>query len=388
VGITLPLLLGICKLRGNRFRFLGCCTYMLISKNMFGLCALLLVSLGRAQSAPVDSSAKQYLLLPFGAYAEETGGQFGALGMYFFPAEIPGEPGPMLVATAVMTTSGQKILMLGPSGSWDEGRMELTAFFNYTDWPGNYWAGGNQPSAAASSYEMESIGLNGKVLFSGSYLRESLKNLKGGLLYNVESNTTAFDLDSGVSAPSVLSGGRRVGLGPELQWDTRDHQGWPTKGRLFSLGKVFYKDLWGSDWGFNKTTLDLRSYHAFYGDYVLALGGLWERADGAVPFDQLATPDGSNHLRGLEKGRLRDKQQLVLQSEIRVPLPGRFAAVAFAEAGKVGPTFGDMLDNEYHSAYGGGLRFNVNTERRLNFRLDAAWVDQSVGFAASFGEAF
>lgn len=37
--------------------------------------------------------------------------------------------------------------------------MELTAFFNYADWPGNYRAGGNQPSVRACSYEMKSVWL-------------------------------------------------------------------------------------------------------------------------------------------------------------------------------------------------------------------------------------
>ncbi|MEN9354334.1 MAG: hypothetical protein RL318_1659, partial [Fibrobacterota bacterium] len=91
---------------------------------------------------------------------------------------------------------------------------------------------------------------------------------------------------------------------------------------------------------------------------------------------------------GLRKGRLRDRQQLVLQSELRFPLFWRFASVVFMEHGKVGEDLADLSSNEFHPGFGAGLRFAVNRKRKINFRLDVARVDDRIGVAAAFSEAF
>jgi len=354
----------------------------------FLLVVLGLSSLGWSQTEASDSSSRRYLLVPFGAYSEETGAQIGGLGMYFFPTSAADGTGSSLMATAVFTTRGQRVAMVGPTVALDEGRTELVAFFKYSDWPGNYWAGGNAPDDASRSYSMSTWGERGHARFSGAYLHLP-DEIKFAMLHDVERNTTAFDRDeAGLPAPDLAVGGWRVGFGPELQWDSRDHKGAPERGVLLSLGTIFFDDLWGSDWNFAKTTLDLRSYFPVTSRSVLALGAMWERVDGDAPFDRMAMPDGSSRMRGIEKGWLRDREQLVLQSELRFPTPWRISGVAFGEIGKVGPDLEDLMGNSFHYAVGGGIRIPVNRERRLNFRLDLAWVGDGIGAAASFGEAF
>ncbi len=157
---------------------------------------------------------------------------------------------------------------------------------------------------------------------------------------------------------------------------------------LLTATKVWNRKEWGSDWNFSKSTLDLRGYAPLPWSTVLALSAFWQDVDGQVPFDKLAMPDGANRMRGLDKGRLRDQQQLVLQSELRFPIHWRFSGTAFAEAGKVGKDVSELRDNAVHYGFGAGVRFSVNPQRRLNFRTDVAWIDGGVGVAASFGEAF
>lgn len=352
------------------------------------LLLLLTTAILHAQPAQGDSaSTRSYLLVPFGAYSEETSFQLGFLGMYFFPKNADGRTGGMLVGSGVVTGKGQKMLMAGPSGSLDQGRIDWSAMFSYKDWPGTYWAGGNTPGSKGWEYGMESVSLKGKWLFSGLYASERLQAFKAGLSYAWEENHTDFSVSS-FDGSALLSGGRRLGIGPKLQWDSRDHNGWPTRGHLLTAGKEFYNKAWGSEWNYSRTYVDARHYRQVYGQSVLALGLLWEQMQGNVPFDELSAPDGSNHLRGLQKGRLRDRQQLVLQSELRFPIYGSFSGTAFVEGGKVGRYGGDLVDNAWHPAYGAGLRYQLQAERKLNFRLDLAWVDHGVGAAASFGEAF
>jgi len=349
-----------------------------------------------ASAQELEDSVKfqRYLLVPFGAYAEETGGQIGFLGMLFSRPTQPDEPGDMLTTSGVTTTGGQKIFLIGPSGSALHGKARYSAYLQYADWPGKYWEGGNEPSDREWTYSMSAFRLSGNTYLSSSLLSfvpDSVgRHLRGGLQFDLERNKTTFDApgDSMAVALGLRAGGYRIGFGPTVQWDTRDQQGAPTRGLLLAATRVWNRKEWGSDWNFSKTTFDLRGYAPLPWSTVLALGCLWEDADGQVPFDKMAMPDGSNRMRCLDKGRLRDEQQLVLQSELRFPIVWRFSGTAFAEAGKVGKDVSDLQENEFRYGFGAGVRFSVNPQRKLNFRTDVAWIDGGVGVAASFGEAF
>lgn len=339
-----------------------------------------------------ERSKPSYVLLPFGAYTEETGVQFGGVGMYFAPKNASGTSDGSLVVSGIATTEGQKMLMVGPSGSVDQERIDLSLFLTYSDWPANYYLGGNKPAEQGYSYEMEKAGAKVKAFFSASYI-DLLPSVfqeyfKLGLQAEYERNTTTYTKEDSTVFSDIKLGGRRTGLGFATKWDSRDHKSWPTRGLFVTVGTMYFREAWGSQWNFKTSEIDARLYRSLPYGWILAMGGFYARADGDVPFDRLSMPDGSRLLRGLEKGRLRDKQELVYQSELRHDLPWKMAMVGFAEAGKVGRDFGQLTDNKFYYSFGGGLRISVNEERKLNFRLDVAHVDGGVGMAASFGEAF
>lgn len=342
---------------------------------------------------PADTTFQRYVLAPFVTYSEETGAQLGVLSMLFARPTVPGEPGDMLTATGVVTTGGQKLLLLGPGGTLAHGAVRYGAFLKYSQWPGKYWKGGNAPEDTAWGYDMENVGLSGNLLFSAGLIpgiSEPVgKSLRAGFAFDLEHSRTSFDRPDSVTGLGGLArGGLRTGIGPKLQWDTRDHQGAPSRGVLLAAERTWYRSELGGDRDFGRSNLDLRAYRPLWGGTVLALGAFWEEVDGDAPFDKLAMPDGVNRLRGLSKGRLRDRQQLSLQSEVRFPIAWRFSGTAFAEAAKVGRDLDALRDNGFHTSLGGGIRFAVNPRRKLNFRTDVAWVDGGIGAAASFGEAF
>jgi len=341
-----------------------------------------------------DTVNHRYLVVPFGAYAEETGLQLGVLGMIFFKSSTPDVPGPLFIVSGIATTKGQKTAVLSASANVFQGWIRLTGLAQYSDWPGKYWAGGNNPSDTAFSYGMTSARILGSTLFSARFFSPLpaivQKDFRAGLQYDFEHNITRVDSPTVGSLPHELANtsGNRIGFGPLLQWDSRDHEGCPSRGLLLSLGKMYYKTMWNSQNNFSKSTIDLRSYNTMPLGLVLALSTLWERADGDVPIDRLSMPDGTTRMRGLTKGRLRDRQQFVLQSELRIPLSGKFSSVLFADAGKVGSDMSSLVDHQFHYDVGGGLRYSLNSERRFNFRIDVSYVDNGIGAAASFGEAF
>jgi hypothetical protein len=91
------------------------------------------------------------------------------------------------------------------------------------DWPGNYWMVGNAPSALSEGYSMTSVGVRGSALFSADYLGLP-DQIRGGVLHDVERNSTEFGSDARVNA-GLRMGGWRVGIGPVLQWGHARPQG-------------------------------------------------------------------------------------------------------------------------------------------------------------------
>lgn len=355
-----------------------------------------------ADTTAVDTSFQRFGGVPVIAFSEETGWQLGALGMVFFRSIGPRDPGSQTDVAAIWTTKNQKRFVLNPTIALMKGDARLDIEFQYKDWPGYYWAGGNTPSDSALPYDMNMYWVQGNILFSLielSSLPTPVRNhLELGVELDYEKNSAQFrSPDSAslanhpeafpASAPSNV-GGMRGGLGWSMQWDERDHDNWPRNGVMIWARQLFFNKAIGSDWNFIDTKLDVRGFLPTPLEGAWCMAGYWEGVKGDAPFDRMAMPDGTYHLRGLEKGRLRDRQQMIYQGEWRVPLFWRFSAAAFGEAGKVGPYFGKLWENNYHYAFGVGGRFTMNTQRKLNIRGDLAWVDGGIGMTIYYREAF
>ncbi|HEY6901132.1 MAG TPA: hypothetical protein VI233_10835, partial [Puia sp.] len=66
----------------------------------------------------------------------------------------------------------------------------------------------------------------------------------------------------------------------------------------------------------------------------------------------------------------------------------RLGVVAFASTGEVAPTPGRFDLGGLHYAYGGGIRFMLSKEERLNLRIDYGLGEHSNAFTVQLREAF
>ena len=344
---------------------------------------------GAAESSP-DTSFQRLGGVPVLAYSEETGWQFGALGMLFLRSTGPGDPGGQVDAAVIGTTKSQVRGVVEPTVYFMDGRLRICPEIQYRKWPGKFWPGGNSPYGSSQSYDMDQYWVAGSAVLATRGFPGIPAGLgdhvKVGAEYDFERNQASFQHPD--SVPALRMGGLRNGLGWSLQWDDRDHDNWPRNGSFAWVRQVVFSDKLGSDWNFVDTKLDLRTFFPAPLDGAWAMAAYWEGLLGNVPFDRLAMPDGTDRLRGLVKGRLRDRQQLVFQGEARAPLFWRFGGVLFAEAGKVGPDFGTLLGNQFHYSIGAGGRLILNTARKVSARGDLSWVDGGLGMTIYYKEAF
>ncbi|MFC1643072.1 hypothetical protein ACFL5O_10385, partial [Myxococcota bacterium] len=102
----------------------------------------------------------------------------------------------------------------------------------------------------------------------------------------------------------------------------------------------------------------------------------------------LAYFGGDELLRGYFLGRYRDKHLVAVEGEYRFPLFWKFGGTLFAGAAEVGARPAALDLDPVRWAAGGGLRFSIADEERLNLRLDVGAGPHTRGIYLTAREAF
>lgn len=327
-----------------------------------------------------DVQAKSWAFLPVIASSTETGIQLGAFGAYF-PPKNKNHPSSINLV-GVGSLKGQYQLALAPDFYWDDNRYHLEGFVTWRKWPANHYGIGNDTPNVFSEYEARGMEVYlipqrryGDYFYIGPYLRLFWEDVE------VEQQADFIGLRG-------VTGGRAVGLGVWAAYDRRDNPNAARRGIFARYTSILYRDLWGSDFGYQVQTFEARYYMPMAEQSVLALASYFRHADGRVPFRDLSTPDGSFIFRGIEKGRYRDRHILTLQSEFRFPVTGKWGGTVFAEVAQVASRLEDFSASRFKNSVGIGFRYALNPDQKFNLRVDTNWVDGAFGLTINAREAF
>ena len=222
-------------------------------------------------------------------------------------------------------------------------------------------------------------------------LKKISKSLYAGLRYGLE-DYNIIGADSGKQLSTGIitgsKGGFVSGIGPAINFDTRDNIFSPSRGFFIDAGALFYGKALGSNFNFNRYTLDGSVYFAAKNKNVWAFNLFADFVNGnAIPFSQLALLGGNKKMRGYYEGRYRDKNLLALAAEYRLHVYKRFGAVVFGNAGAVNNETIKLTDYIRTTA-GAGVRYALNKSEKLNIRLDYGIGKKTTGFYFTIGEAF
>lgn len=187
---------------------------------------------------------------------------------------------------------------------------------------------------------------------------------------------------------SGSNGGRISGIGAGINLDTRNNLFFPSKGRLVDASVYAEGRNTGSQFVYQRFSIDAAQYWSIGKRGVLALNGVGIFSFGDVPFHQMPVIGGTRRMRGYFEGKYRDKHLLLVQAEFRQPLFWRLGVVGFGGLGMVGPTFKQLALQNTRFNLGGGLRFTIDKAQKINIRVDYGFGQQSKGFYLTFGEAF
>jgi len=352
---------------------------------------IMLLIVGRvAGQDQIDSVPKKYhlLVLPVIARSIETNWSFGAATSLTFHINRKDTLSRTsnLQGLALYSLKKQIVFVLNGTVYFPGERSILTHQVSFSYFPDQFWGiGSNTPNSNQESYDFKQMYL---------YLhgqRSLCHHLYAGLRYEYQRVLKVEFKPNGLLDKEKVAGrfGYQVsGAGGSFTYDTRNHAFVPDKGEMAQFYISSFIPAFGSDFSYVNYVVYLRKFWTIYHQQVLAVQAYGFYNTGDVPLRSLASFGGANSMRGYYSGRFRDKNQLFLQAEYRVPIVGRLGMVAFGGVGDVNHRFTDVYLNSLKYSWGGGLRLMLSKKEKLNLRLDYGVGQHSSGFYFQLGEAF
>lgn len=341
---------------------------------------------------PAKDSAKKasrnLLAFPFGVRSLETDWGFGGIIARFFKAEkkdstIRTSDANLL---ALYTLRRQLILVLSSTIFFPHEDHIARFQASYSYYPDNFWGLGNH------TLHTDEEGFSQKQYFiNPQFLKRIHGSLYLGVTYEFQHTGPVDYTPGGLFDQEKIAGrygGNTSGIGPILSWDTRNNAYSPDHGFFAEMQYVSFARFMGSNFDFRVFNIDLRKFFYISPVSVFAVQGLAGFTDGNTPFRKLEELGGADMMRGLYGGRFTDKCLMAYQAEYRRFLFWRFGIVAFASTGEVAPTVGRFELDGLHYAYGGGARFALSKEEKLNLRIDYGVGKHSNAFTVQLREAF
>lgn len=341
------------------------------------------------QSEPgvVRAQGGGFVILPGISYSPERGFTLAVAALRYFRLGDPNAPPSRIRVVGAISVSGQGSFIVEPEVRLLDDRLRLYQKTKFSYYEYDYFGIGNDaPTSAREEY----IAARLEMRFEGIY--EVVEHLYVGPLVdfrgeNITEVEPGGELDMDLVRGS--GGGRVLGAGALLRWDSRNHSFWPTAGSLITVSPRFYHSVIGSAFDFNRYLFEA-SHFIGLGEHVLAIDGQIDLRTGQPPFDHLSQGGGSSLLRGMLEGRYRDMHFIGAQVEYRSPLWlwERLGFVAFAGTGRVANQIRDFGLTGLKPSLGGGVRFALKRSERINLRLDAAWSEDDTNFYLNLLEAF
>ena len=350
--------------------------------------------------------AQRWAFVPIVMSNAETGAQGGALVIRFLnPGDTLNKPSTLGFA-ARLSQKGQVEVNLFPEWYLAGNRYHIAADLNYIRWPADFYEPGNGAKDSVDPYLAH--GVNGNLTAERIWFR----NFSAGpqALFRFEdieqvgavgrlTNQEPAVMNGPPDTVAGREGGLTTGLGGVMTYDGRDAIYWTRSGAFLRAKAAWYREAWGSDFDFDSYCLEARRFIPLFATGALGLSATLQLKYGDIPFRESSTADGDHNLRGIVRGKYRDRHLMLLQSEYKSYLPdygwlsspwirNRLGYAVFAEAGQVAHGTGEFDLGESRLGWGFGLRYALNPKQRMNIRLDIGFVDGTVAPAINIKEAF
>lgn len=343
----------------------------------------------RASQDSIQSSANSFYVFPIAFYAPETDFGFGAAGIFAFRfKDEPPASRPSQVQIGLAYTLKNQVLIYFPYQLYFKNQLYYSyGEIGYYRYVYKFFGVGNgiDPDFVENySVNFPRVRIN--------FLKLVRPDLYAGLRYWFEDYHITERDPAGMLIDHTITGsagGVTSGPGLVAIYDTRDNVFFPQQGAYAEGFVQKNSGLTGSDFWYTTYAVDASKYLFLENlQHVVALNAYAVVMTGEPPFNQLAMLGGPKKMRGYFEGRYRERNLLLLQAEYRAPLFWRIGLVGFASYGGVSHELGGFELANFKYTFGGGLRFLLDKEKKINIRLDAGFGRNSSGYYLTIGEAF
>lgn len=351
--------------------------------------SLLGISRVQAQS---DSSTSKLIALPFVFFTPETNFGFGALGSYTFKMDSKNQD---LLNSQVQlgfayTLEQQWLFYLPFQLYWKNNQYYAYGESGYYLYNYNYYGIGNYALNIEENYKVNYPRLQWNFLRRIPSKTEKARNYLGMRMWFESYNIIEVEPGGELARGNVTGtdNNQTLALGLVSIRDKRDNQFYPSKGHFEEFSIQYDHPTWGSRYKFIRMAYDISLYQQLPWKDILAVNFFAVQNYGNVPFSKMATLGGTKKMRGYYEGRYRDDNSVLFQLAYRKMLFWRIGAELFSGLGAVYPENRYREIKNLRYTLGGGLRFVLDPERKVNLRLDYGWAPNSSGFYITIGEAF
>ncbi len=326
--------------------------------------------------------------IPAAFYTPETevGGGVGIVHAYRKADDPSAVPHSSFIPAIIYTQRNQLIARALLEHYSDQGRYLTNMTLAYTNYPDRYYGNGGDTRLEDEELFTEIYG-SAEV----SIVRQFVNQTYFGPVVRYEEFALRELTAQGRLAQGDIVGSDRgtiSGAGVRALHNSRDNNFVPRAGQILELSWVRHATGLGSTYDFSSSQARWRLYHPLSKSWIMATDVVLEDRSGEVPFRKLALLGGQYLLRGYFLGRYRDSKLGGAQLDFRLLMTERLGFVAFASTGWVGPKWEELAANDFHHSVGGGLRYVLDLESRINLRVDYGVGKDSSGIYVGVGEAF
>lgn len=163
------------------------------------------------------------------------------------------------------------------------------------------------------------------------------------------------------------------GIGPVISFDSRDNVHYPSSGTLAEVKGFFKPSSWGNAADYAVGDAAVNHYIGLTSEYILALRAYGRTGTADTPYTDKSRLGQQSDLRGFKSGEISGRTLLAGQAEVRWQFAERWGVVAFGGLAKLwDDDLKALITEDVYYSGGGGLRFMLNTDQKINFRVDAA----------------
>lgn len=348
----------------------------------------------RFTSSTSDSTRSASLLfLPVLGYAQETGLEFGATGMYnFYTDRSDTSIYTSSINSVISFTTEKQINLKLESDVWTTGNAyHYIAALRYKKFPFNFYGLGDQTRAADKEVITQNF-----FQFNLEAEKKLLSRYYGGLNVRYEHFEYLQDDGTSFSSPALrgAAGGRYLAIGISQSYDSRNSNTETTRGVYGRVKYAYAPDLWKKEnFTGSLLSIDLRGFLPLRQRLTLGIQGIFESVlSDRTPFYLTPQLGNDEMMRGYYQGRYRDENYLAAQTELRYRIHPRIGLAAFVGAGTV--YHGSVDLSRLKLAGGGGFRYFFDLEHHSSIRFDYAIGEKKAGesrqggFYLALGQAF